>query len=145
MTREAPGRPTSELVAAYRAARYHVGGAAEPFDLTLDAPNPALAACHRAHGVDCSAFLTAWNPASRPTAAAVNAAAAARLAQRLRDLGHPLLAGFGADPGGRWPAEESVLALGLALEPASRIAREFGQVAFLHAGCDAIPRLVLLA
>jgi hypothetical protein len=145
MRQEPPGRPSPELVAAYRAARYHVSGAAEPFDLTLDVPNRALGACHRAHGVECSTFLTAWNPGSRPMTTAVNAAAAARLAQHLRDLGHPLLAGFGADPEGRWPAEESVLALGVALEPASRIAREFGQAAFLHAGRDAIPRLVLLA
>ena len=143
MTEES--RLSAALVAAYRAARYHVSGAAEPFDLALDAPNPALEACHRAYRVECSAFLTAFNPGSRPTAGAVNAAAAARLARRLRDLGHPLLAGFGTDPAGSWPAEQSVLALGLALEPASRIAREFGQAALLHAGRDAIPRLVLLA
>jgi len=137
--------PSPALVAAYRAARYHVSGAAEPFDLTLDTPSRALDACHRAHGVECSAFLTAFNPGSRPTTSAANAAAAARLTQRLQDLGYSLLAGFGADPGGTWPAEESVLALGLEREAAARIAREFGQAAMLHAGQDAIPRLVLLA
>lgn len=138
-------RLSPSLLAAYRATRYEVTGAMPPFVLRVDEPSAALAACHRAHDVRCSAFVTAWNPGSRPAAAAANAAAAATLEERLRARGYRLLAGRGVDPAGRWPAEESVLVLGLDHDAACRIARQFGQAGLVCAGDDAVPRLVLLA
>ena len=133
------------LVALYRAAHYRVTGASPPFDLQLDVPSGALAACHRAHGVHCSAFLTAWNPHSVHVPAAQNARAAERLEQQLHSLGHHWLTGFGADAAGVWGAEPSVLVLGLARHAACAIGRDFGQAALVYAGRDAVPRLVLLA
>jgi hypothetical protein len=133
------------LVAAYRAARYEVTAATPPFALRVDEPSVALATCHRAHDVRCSAFVTAWNPGSRQAAAAVNSAAATALEQCLRGRGYRLLAGRGVDPAGRWPAEDSVLVLGLEHDAACEIARQFGQAALVCAGDDAVPRLVLLA
>lgn len=132
------------LLAAYRAARYEVSGATPPFVLRVDEPSAALAQCHEHHGVRCSAFLTAWNPGSRPVAAGVNAAAQAALEERLRAAGHRLLAGRGVDRAGRWPPEASVLALGLEREAARLLGREFGQAGLVWAGADAVPRLVLL-
>jgi hypothetical protein len=140
---KAPGLAPA-LLDAYRAARYRVGDGRQSFELRIDAPSDALAACHRAHGVDRSAFLTAWNPGSRPAAAPVNAAAQSRLEDRLRALGFALLPGQGIDPTGAWPAEDSVLALGIGREEASAIARAFGQAALVHAAHDAVPRLVLV-
>jgi hypothetical protein len=146
VTREPGGgsRIPPALVAAYRAARYRVSAARPPFELMIDAPSAALAACHRAYGVERSAFLTAWNPASIPASGAANSAAAARLEGRLRGCGYRLLGGQGLDPAGQWAAEDSVLVLGIGLAEASAIGREFGQAALLHAGPDAVPRLVLL-
>jgi hypothetical protein len=132
-------------VEAYRATRYEVDDRPVPFVLTVDAPSAALAACHRAHGVRCSAFITAWNPGSRLATAAANAAAGAALERRLRAAGHHLLDGRGVDPSGAWPPEESVLALGLGRAEACALAREFGQAGVVVAGDDAVPRLVLLA
>lgn len=146
VTYEPPGgsRVPPALRAAYRAARYRVSAALPPFELGVDAPSAALAACHRAHGVACSAFLTACNPGSIPASAAANSAAAARLAARLRARGYPLIGGQGLDPAGQWPAEDSVLVLGIGLAEASAIGRDFGQAALIHSGRDAVPRLVLL-
>jgi hypothetical protein len=138
-TRVAPG-----LIAAYRAAHYQVTGASPPFVLMIDAPSAALADCHRVHGVECSAFLTAWNPGSVPTPSAENAAAGARLAQLLRARGHRLLAGRSVDPAGNWEAEEGVLVLGMGSGEACAIGRAFGQAGLVHAERDAILRLVLL-
>jgi hypothetical protein len=132
------------LIDAYRATRYEVTGTPSPFVLRVGEPNEALAACHLAHGVRCSAFVTAWNPGSRALAAAVNAAAEIALEERLRARGYRLLAGRGIDPAGRWPAEESVLVLGLDRAAACAIAREFGQAGLVCAGADAVPHLVLL-
>jgi hypothetical protein len=132
------------LLAAYRATRYEVNGAKPPFVLCIDEPSAALAACHLAHRVRCSAFVTACNPGSRPASAAANEAAEAALEQRLGADGYRLLAGLGVDPARRWPAEPSVLVLGLERGAACEIAREFGQAALVCAGAEAVPRLVLL-
>ncbi len=132
------------LLAAYRATRYEVTGATPPFALCVDEPSAALAACQRAHGVRCSAFITAWNPGSRAASAAANAAAGAALQQCLRARGHVLIAGRGVDPAGQWPAEEGVLVPGLERDAACEIARQFGQAGLVCAGDDAVPRLVLL-
>lgn len=132
------------LLAAYRATWYEVNGASPPFVLRVDEPSAALAACHRAHGVHCSAFLTAWNPGSRPAAAAENHAAAEDLERRLASAGYRTLAGRGVDPDDRWPPEDSRLVLGVDRRTAVAIAREFRQAGLLYSGADAVPRLVLL-
>ena len=141
--RERSGVPPA-LVAAYRATRYEVTAATPPFVLRVDEPSVELATCHRAHAVRCSTFVTAWNPGSQQATAAVNSAAGEALEQRLRARGYRLLAGRGVDPAGRWPAEASVLVLGLERDAACEIARHFGQAGLVCAGDDAVPRLVLL-
>jgi len=133
------------LLDAWRATRYEVTGAAPPFALTVDAPSAELAACHLAYGVGCSAFITAWNPGARPAAADANARAGAALEAALHARGYRFLAGRSVDPTGRWPAEVSVLALGLGRAEASAIALAFGQAGLVYAGADAVPRLVPLA
>ena len=138
-------RLPASLLAAWRATRYEVTGVESPFVLRVDEPSAALAVCHRDHDVACSAFITAWNPGGRLRAAAANGVAATALEERLRARGYRLLAGRGVDPTGRWPAEPSVLVLGLDRDAASVIARDFGQAGLVCAGADAVPRLVLLA
>jgi hypothetical protein len=138
-------RLTPALLAAYRATRYEVSAAVPPFVLRVDEASPALADCHRANGVDCSAFLTAWNPGSVRAPAAANAATAVELERRLKVLGQQWLAGRAVDPAGAWEAEASVLVLGIGRAEAAAIGREFGQAGLVYAGHDAIPRLLLLA
>jgi hypothetical protein len=146
MTHDRSGgsRVPAEMIAAYRAAHYRVSAAVPPFELTVDVPSAALARCHQAFGVECSAFLTAWNPGSVPAPAEANRAAAARLEARLLARGYRLIGGQGIDPTGQWSAEDSVLVPGLDLREASATGRAFGQAALIHAGRDAVPRLVLL-
>ena len=134
----------ASLIAAYRATHYCVTGTYPPFLLRADSHCPDLEACHRAHGVECSAFVTAWNPLSRPTSLEENVAAQARLEARLRASDVVVIEGLGVDPTGQWEGEESLLALGLKLEPAIAIAREFRQNGLLWAGVDAVPKLILL-
>jgi hypothetical protein len=142
-----PNNPTAldpELVAAYRAAEYHVTGAVPQFAMRVDEPSPSLAALHAPRGATCSALLTAWNPAGEARGRDDNLAAQRRLVARLAAAGVKWVEALGADPLGHWPAEPSVLALGLDHEPALSLAREFGQNALLWAGVDATPRLLLL-
>jgi hypothetical protein len=144
MQRNKPTGLDPDLVTAYRATDYHVTGAVPQFVMHVDEPSEALAALHAARGATCSALLTACNPASRAMDDDVNAAAQRQLAERLAADGVEWVEALGADPLGRWPAEPSVLALGLDCEAAILLAREFGQNALLWAGANAVPRLLLL-
>ena len=132
------------LIAAYRATHYCVNGVSPPFLLRIDEPNADLASCHRASGVHSSAFLTAWNPGSRPTAEEENEAAQQRLKDLLNARGFALLGGLGVDPSGQWAGEESLLVLGIRRDTACDIGRSFLQHGIVWADRDAVPRLVML-
>lgn len=135
---------TPTLIAAYRATLYCVNGVSPPFLLRIDEPSADLDACQRAAGVECSAFLTAWNPASQLQSPADNAVAQARLEASLRTSGYRLIEGLGLDPTGQWEGEESFLVLGMPRAAACEVGLEFGQNGCVWADRDAVPRLVLL-
>jgi hypothetical protein len=135
---------TPELIAAYRATEYRVGSDADGFVLRVDVRSEPLARLYDACGVRCAAFVTACNPHSQRQSATANRAALARMREALAASACRLIDGAGVDPSGAWPAEESMLALGLGLEDAKAIARRFEQNAIVWAAADAIPRLVLI-
>jgi hypothetical protein len=137
-------RVDAALIAAYRATHYCVNGASPPFLLRVDMPNTDLAEFHAANGVQCSAFLTAWNPASRPVPDEINQSAQRRLKAHLAGHGLPIVEGLGVDPTGQWAGEESVLVLGIDLETACAVGRAFQQHGIVWSGADAIPHLVML-
>ena len=134
---------TAELIAAYQRTEYRVSDGVYAFVLRVEEPSPLLRACHAAHGVQCSAFLTAWNPHSAPTPLDVNTAAMSRLEQELDAMGLRWLRGEGVDPAGDWPGEPSLLALGLNEAAAVALARRFAQNAIVCAAADAVPHLVV--
>ena len=140
----ASSRVAPTLIAAYRATNYCVNGVFPPFLLRVDEANSDLAACHRLRGVDCSAFLTAWNPGSRPMSDEDNELAQERLRSTLEERGYALLEGLGVDPTGQWAGEESFLVLGIGREAACEIGREFRQHGIVWSGADAVPHLVML-
>jgi hypothetical protein len=134
----------SGLLAAYLATHYKVTGTARPFVLRVGQPSAELAALHRASGVNCSAFITAWNPRSVATSEDLNRASQRRLESQLTAMSLTFLAGIGEDPAGVWPGEPSALVLGLARSEAERVGRTFGQLAIVWCGEPAIPELVVL-
>jgi hypothetical protein len=131
-----------QLEAAYRRTIYEVRTPEGALPLRIDEHSPRLQAVHAALAVSESVFMTAWNPQSAPQCAARNAVAQARLDQRLTPLGLTVWPGWGRDPEGSWPAEQSLFVAGLTRDQALQLAREFGQNAFVHASADAVPRLV---
>lgn len=138
------GDPTGpdRLLAAYLAAHYKVSGTARPFVLRVGHRSAELAAVHLAHGVNCSAFITAWNPGSVARSEAINRASQTRLESELAAGGATLLPGIGEDPSGVWPGERSVLAIGISRSDAERVGRKFGQRAIVWSGESAIPELI---
>lgn len=133
-----------DKVRAYLATDYRMGHAETDTVLQVGVRSPGLAGLFAARGVDCGAFLTAYNPRGQLQSDGANDRAHIRLAERLADLGLAAIEGSGSEKGSDWPAERSYFAFGLALETAKAIGLEFDQDAIVWAGPDAVPRLVLL-
>ncbi len=133
-----------DLVNAYRRTEFRVADRGWSFVLRIDERSSVLASCHEAFGVTRSAYLTAWNPRSEPTALEINQSAQRALEAELTSAGLSWLRGEGVDPSGHWPGEPSVLVLGISTDDAIRFCREYGQNAIVVAGRDAVPRLAMV-
>jgi hypothetical protein len=128
---------------AYLATDYRVM-AAEPFVLNIGRASDELALWFKLNRADSAAFITAWNPFGEPASDAENHAAQQELLAEIKALGLPYLDGEGQDPSGLWPAEQSFLVFGIALDAAKKLAKQFRQNGFVYTGSDATPRLILL-
>ena len=131
------------LVRAYTQTHYRVL-AAPPFTLHIGRHCRALQVLQAAHGVRCSTFVTAFNPFSQSWSAACNGARHQRLLTRLKGQGWDFVQGYGRHPSGNWPAERSVLILGMTSAQAQALGVALQQNAVVCSGADAVPQLVLL-
>ena len=132
---------TTELIDAYRGAGYLVR---EPnLAIRIGEPNAGLDALLAEAGR--AAFLTAANPGSERRSEEENDRSVAALREALEGAGWRCLEGEGRDPGGAWPAEPSLLVLGIPRTEALELARRFGQNGFVWCGRGAAPELVLVA
>lgn len=136
-----------ELLRDYEETHYRVNAASPDqaeFVLRVGEVSKQLAAVHKKSGVDCSAFVTACNPWSESLTDAENAIRQASLLLALRVRSLRWHDGIGQHPSNQWPGEPSVLILGLSLVAAKVLAQDFEQNAFVWAGADAKPQLVVL-
>lgn len=139
-----PSAVSAELIRAYRATDYRICAEAGDIILRVDEASPALLELHDRMRVGSSSVITAYNPYSQHTDLATNSAAMAELQQLVTARGWPSLPAVGADPLGLWPAEPSVLVLGVSEQEAMDLGNRFRQNAIVWAGPDARPRLLLL-
>ena len=133
-----------DKVRAFLATDYRLGHTPQDIVLTVGKRSERLAALFDANGVDCGAFLTAYNPKGAVQTDAANDRAHVDLAAKLQALGLQAIEGSGSEEGTDWPSEKSYFALGLALEPAKEIGTHFDQDAIVWVGADAVPQLILL-
>jgi putative PIN family toxin of toxin-antitoxin system len=129
---------TPRILRAYEKALYAV----------LDGPvlrigerNPELQALLEAQAAATAAFVTAANPRGEPRSHAANEDAMAELQAM---LAWPFYSGEGRDPEGRWPAEPSLLIVGIPRGEAEALGRRFGQNAIVFVEKAGAPELVLL-
>jgi hypothetical protein len=133
----------ADLIKIYRTAIYRVNAPTEVVTFYIDKPSPELAELHREVGVQSSAFITAYHPYSVPSSDEENEKAQQALLDELRSRGYRWLEAAGEDAKGKWPAEPSVLVLGIAEAEATELAIHFRQNGYVFCGSDAVPRLVL--
>jgi hypothetical protein len=115
------------LEPAYRRTVYRAFAPGGPIDLRIGYRCRALDRLLAASGCTHWAFLTAWNPRSRPLPVWRNATRSRHLAQALHALGCRFLPGLGIPQEPGWQPEVSLLVLGMPAARALRIARGFGQ------------------
>ena len=134
----------ADVLRAYRETDYRAGTGAAAIRLRIDERADALARLYDTSGQRCALFITACNPFGEPHGVHDNEAAHIRLRAVLDTLTEHVIEGAGAHPAGDWPEEKSFLALGIDLDTARDLGREFSQNAIVWAGHDLVPRLVLL-
>ena len=130
-------------IQAYLETDYRILGNA-PSTLRIGVVSPELAALHKAHQADCSAFISACNPSSQTFDEAANAERQAALARELTQRSLRYIDGIGQHPSNQWPGEASFLVFGLTLEAARTLGTRFEQNAIIWSGPDAVPQLILL-
>ena len=131
----------AELERVYRATCYEVP--ALDLLLTIGQASPGLDQLLREHDVDDWAFISAANPHSRLASAGTNARQHQRLLQRVQALGfHQYFEGVGIAVEGSWPAEPSLLVLGIKCSDAVSLGKEFEQNAIVAATLGEVAALV---
>jgi len=128
---------------AYRRALYVVYGAPD-LVMRIGERNAVLDALLDEDGAATAAYLTAANPNGEPRDETANELSCAALHQALADAGYTCYAGEGRDPRGAWPAEPSVLAIGVSRHEAIVIGRSYEQNAIVFIERGKAPELVVL-
>jgi len=148
------------LIKAYRQAHYIVDLPVNNFDhfdhidhikharhikpIQIGQHNSGLAKLMADVDVTTAAYLTAFNPYSEQLSLVDNEAAQQKLISDLTTLNVSVMHGEGRDAHGKWPAEPSLLALGISLQDAEVLADRYGQNAFVWiANRDCVPHLRL--
>jgi hypothetical protein len=122
---------SDELRAAYLRCIYCVFTSAGELEIIVNTASSALDELLAVHGVAAAAFITASNPASRRLDDVANATRNEALLVDVEAAGFSYLRGEGRDPAGEWQSEQSLLVLGIATADATRLARRYGQNAYV--------------
>lgn len=133
----------SGLLEAYRRALYVVYGAPD-LVIRIGERNAALDALLDEDGADTAAYLTAANPNGELQDETANDLSCAALHQALADAGYSCYLGEGRDPAGGWPAEPSVLAVGISRREATVVGRSYEQNAIVFIERESAAELVVL-
>jgi hypothetical protein len=134
----------AEQIDAYRRAHYVVFGEPE-LVLRIGEMNEAFDVLLEEQGADTAAYVTAANPHGRRAGMTENVLAATALLEAQREAGYACFAGEGRDPQGGWPAEPSVLVVGISRAEAELLGRSYEQNAIVFVERNKAPELVLLA
>lgn len=135
-----------ELDRAYRSTSYRVMIPGEvPTDLRIGVRSVRLDQLLTERGSEQWAFITAWNPASRPRSAEENRTRHAELVEAVVAGGWRHYPGAGVPDRAGWAPEDSLLVLDISRKEAGALGRRFGQAAIVAGRKDAVPELVYLS
>jgi hypothetical protein len=134
----------ADKIRAFRASDYQIGFSGQAIVLQPGLRSAQVAQLFALHGVNCGAFITAYNPRGAQRSTTENEQAHQQLLTHIESQGFKYLEGEGSEAGTDWPAEKSCFALGLDSSEAMKIGSSYGQDAIVWVGECAVPELVLL-
>jgi hypothetical protein len=132
-----------ELIQAYRETHYRVEGV-DPFTLMVGQVSAEVLKAFAKRGVKSCAFVTAWNPYSIALKPEENTILERKLNLHLNAQRLSHTPGEGVHPSNGWHGERSFLVWGVSEKNAREIAEAFQQNAFIWAGDNGIPDLILM-
>ncbi len=135
-------RLSRTLVTAYTEARYFVKDGERSHEVRIHRNDEGLSHCLAEHGVESAALITAYNPSSRRRGLFANRYRQDALERLLASSGSRWLPTLATGEG--WPAEPGLLLLGADRALGSRVARRYGQNAWVLLARGRPPELVLL-
>lgn len=131
-----------DIIQAYKNTHYKTESG---FTLHVDSRAPELDELLSNSGLNAAIFITAWNPFSEVKSDIENKELNNQLRDDLLDLTSEgnIIPGFGEDPTGEWPGEESFLVLGISREMGINLSRKYRQNAFVFHELGAKTELIL--
>jgi len=146
---KAPSKATKcDLRAAYLATNYSFVADGMTHMLKVGTQSKDVAALIKSLGTKGAALVTAYNPASLQLGQVHNRLATAALNRDLKNLKRVdhvhIFPALGQALDGSWPAEPSIMIVGINRQAAEVLGRRYGQYAILWIGEDGVPQLVEL-
>lgn len=132
-----------QTVQVYQETQYCVE-APTPFVMQVGVVCEPLCKLLHKMKADCATFITAFNPYSEEVAESINTERQMLLANELKKRSLVFMEGTGKHPSGDWAPEPSFFVVGLSLEAAKNLAKEYQQNAIVWVDSDGVPQLVLL-
>ena len=131
-----------QLLDAYRNTIYQVSDLS--LQIKIGERNRALEKILKKHGVASWAFISAWNPASKPLPEQENAARHQKLVAVAAANRWQYWEGRGIGADTSWQPELSLLILGISKATALELGQQFGQNAIVFGESRRAPELLLL-
>lgn len=119
------------LIKAYREAIYKVYTDDQEITFQVGKVSAELVALMTFWGVETAAFMTAFNPFSELLDLQENESRQQKMWAEIEVTCPKVFPGMGQDLLGEWPHEPSLLALGISIEEAERVADRYEQNAFI--------------
>jgi hypothetical protein len=126
---------------AYLHTTYYLVDGNDELPLRIGKPDARLDRLLLQHACTAWAFVSAWNPLSRRTPKAQNEAAHQRLESIVAACGWLHFQGHGTGDRTDWPPEPGLFILGIPLDEALRLGRQFAQLAILAGVRGGAPEL----
>lgn len=135
-------RARAQLEADFLATTYRIETSAGPIDLRIGESSDALDSLLLQEAARDWAFISAANPGARPMPDEINARRHNALRAALDADSYPLLPGQGLPASPRWKPEPSWFVMGVPLQRAVALARNFGQLAIVAGERGSAPKLI---
>lgn len=134
----------AKLIASYRETEYTIFVESQIIVVRIDHYSPSIEPLLSASSTSCAAIVSADNPYSQLQSADENVLANELFRDFLIQNNHRFFESLNIDPTETWLPEKSFLVLGLDLNAAENIGRQFKQNGIVWIDQSAIARLMLL-